>query len=97
MDDLTRNLLIGRYWRLSEIINRLNDTVGHVFANVGFDNDQLSKDANDAWTIIDACRQSLISERTLIHGRLGFMVLIQPSFYQPFWNEINWGHNPERW
>ena len=92
MDDLIRNLLIGRYWRLYEIIKRLNNAANHIYTN----RELGDYDVNAAYTIIDACRMALISEKTLIHARLGFAPMEAPSSYRPFWNEINWGYNPER-
>ena len=86
MDDLTRDLLIGRYWRLDEIIKRLNNTAGHVYA----DRESENCDTNAAYTIIDACRMALVSEQTLIHARLGFIPMEMPAFYRPCWNEFNW-------
>ncbi len=86
MDDLTRNLLIGRYWQLEEIIKRLNNAASHVYTGREFGD----YDVNAAWTIIDACRMVLVSEQTLIHARLGFMPMETPSFYRPCWNEFNW-------
>ena len=86
MDDLKRNLLIGRYWRLDEIIRRLNNASGHIYAN----RESEDYNANTAFTIIDACRMALVSEQTLVHARLGFVPMKKPAFYRPRWNEFNW-------
>ena len=86
MDDLTRNLLIGRYWRLDEIIRHLNNASGHICTNRDFDD----YNVNTAWNVIDACRMALVAEQTIIHARLGFMTMEKPAFYRPFWCEINW-------
>ena len=87
MDDLTRNLLIGRYWRLDEIIKRLTNTCGHIYASREY---KKNCDTDAAYTIIDACRMALVSEQTIIHARLGFIPMETPAFYRPCWSEFNW-------
>ena len=87
MDDLTRDLLIGRYWRLDEIIRRLINAASHVYAVRELGE---NIDIDSAYTVLYACRMALVSEQTLIHARLGFMPMETPAFYRPCWNEFNW-------
>ena len=71
MDDLTRNLLIGRYWRLHNAHTHICSMQGHIFAGRPLEECFDYPDMDSAWDLLDGARQLVYGEMLQIKARLG--------------------------